>query len=272
MRNPALLNSNIGTKGYQAITKIGEASLDTGIEFGILKLSPHEVFEDTSPLESVWVLFSGKIDGTFDGGSWNAERNSLFDEGPSAFHLSRGKKIKIQAGSSPVELAVAKTKNDQDFPSQIFSGKNLTTEFRGEGLVQGTCLREVRQIFDKKSRPQSNLVIGEVVNYPGRWSSYPPHHHEQPEVYHYRFTEPQGYGHAELGEEVCKIKNNDTIKILNNLDHSQVSAPGYGMYYLWIIRHLPNKPYLGFEFTEEHKWILDPKKQGWTPWKNSNAK
>ena len=123
MRNPALLNSNLGSKGYQAITKIGEADLDTGIEFGILKLSPNQLFEETSPLESVWVLFSGKIDVTFDGGSWNAERSSLFDEGPSALHLSKGKKIKIQTGNTPVELAVAKTKNDRTFKARYFLQK-----------------------------------------------------------------------------------------------------------------------------------------------------
>jgi len=270
MANPALIRVSQDFKaGYTHVTKIGENSLDTGIEFGILKLSPNGSFEETSPFESVWVLMSGKIEATFDEGTWSAERLSLFDEGPNSIHLSKGKKIKFKSGKTPVELAVAKTKNDLDFESRIFSGKNLETEYRGEGLVQGTCLREVRQIFDKKSRPQSNLVIGEVVNYPGRWSSYPPHHHNQPEIYHYRFTETQGYGHAELGEDVYKIKNNDTIKILNNLDHSQVSAPGYGMYYLWVIRHLPNNPYLGFEFTQEHKWILDPRNQGWIPRKKT---
>jgi 5-deoxy-glucuronate isomerase len=126
-------------------------------------------------------------------------------------------------------------------------------------------LRNVRLIFDWRERPESNLVVGEVVNYPGRWSSYPPHHHAQPELYHYRFTEPQGYGHAELGERVFKVRQNDTIKIMGGESHSQVSAPGYGMYYLWIIRHLEGRPYRGFEFLPEHRWLLSPDEQGWRP-------
>jgi 5-deoxy-glucuronate isomerase len=36
------------------------------------------------------------------------------------------------------------------------------------------------------------------------------------------------------------------------------------MYYLWVIRHLPGRPYKGFEFTPAHQWLLDPKNQGWT--------
>jgi 5-deoxy-glucuronate isomerase len=131
--------------------------------------------------------------------------------------------------------------------------------------VQETCLRNVRLIFDRATRPESNLVVGEVINYPGRWSSYPPHHHDQPEIYHYRFTHPDGYGHAEIGEDVTKVRAHDTIFIPPGLDHAQVSAPGYGMYYLWMIRHLPGNPYSGFTFAEEHKWALDSAQQGWMP-------
>jgi len=272
MSNPAVVKSNGNfLSGYQPITAIDESTLDTGIEFGILKILPHEVFETVSPFESLWLLFSGSVFTEFDGGQWSAKRESLFDEGPSCLHLSKGRKIKIKAGDGPVEIGVVKTRNDQNFSHRIFSPKDMKVEYRGEGLAQGACLREVRQIFDKSTRPESNLVLGEVVNYPGRWSSYPPHHHPQPEIYHYRFTADQGYGHAELGDEVYKIQNRDTVKILNNVDHGQVSAPGYGMYYLWMIRHLPQNPYCGFEFTEEHKWILDPENQGWKP-RNDHGK
>jgi 5-deoxy-glucuronate isomerase len=132
-------------------------------------------------------------------------------------------------------------------------------------LVQDACLRNVRLIFDRAARPEANLVVGEVVNYPGRWSSYPPHHHDQPEIYHYRFTDPRGYGHAELGDTVLKVRTGDTVFIPPGLDHAQVSAPGYGMYYLWTIRHLPGNPYTGFTFNEDHRWTLDPKQQGWMP-------
>ena len=74
------------------------------------------------------------------------------------------------------------------------------------GQVGGACLRLVRTIFDRTNAdPNAELVLGEVITLPGRWSSYPPHHHPQPEIYHYRFTHPQGYGHAELGEDVLLV-------------------------------------------------------------------
>ena len=100
---------------------------------------------------------------------------------------------------------------------------------------------------------------------PGGWSSYPPHHHPQPEIYHYRFTHPQGFGHAELGEQVFKVRQYDTIKILAGNDHAQCAAPGYGMYYSWVIRHLPGKPYTVPEFTADHAWTMTPGASYWQP-------
>jgi 5-deoxy-glucuronate isomerase len=124
----------------------------------------------------------------------------------------------------------------------------------------------VRTIFDGDNSPlDAELVLGEVVTLPGGWSSYPPHHHRQPEIYHYRFTEPQGYGHAELGEDVHKVYERDTILIPPGLDHAQCAAPGYGMYYSWVIRHLPGDPYTVPDFTESHAWTMDAQARYWWP-------
>ena len=55
------------------------------------------------------------------------------------------------------------------------------------------------------------------------------------------------------------------VRILDGVSHAQVSAQGYGMYYIWIVRHLPDHPYTGFRFDPAHEWILDPAQQGWRP-------
>ena len=126
--------------------------------------------------------------------------------------------------------------------------------------------RYVRTIFDAgNSPPEAGLVLGEVVTFPGGWSSYPPHHHPQPEIYHYRFTAPQGYGHAELGEAVVKVREFDTVCIPAGHDHAQCAAPGYGMYYSWVIRHLPGAPYTAPSFTPEHAWTMSRDARFWWP-------
>ncbi len=61
------------------------------------------------------------------------------------------------------------------------------------------------------------------------------------------------------------MRGRDTVRILDGVSHAQVSAPGYGMYYIWIVRHLPGNPYTGFRFDPEHEWVLDPARQGWRP-------
>ena len=254
--------------GYTRVTAAGDADtggLDTRIDFGIrIQLSGETIVESHSK-ESVWVLLRGEVKVSAGDQSALLTRGSIFDEAPSGIHVGPATELIIENLGGEAEWAVSRTDNDKQLKVRIFTPETLSPEYRGAGLVQDACRRNVRLIFDYDNNPESNLVIGEVVNYPGRWSSYPPHHHDQPEIYYYRFTEPQGYGHAELGDAVFKVQHNDTMIIPPQLDHAQVSAPGYGMWYLWVIRHLEGNPYTGFEFTEDHAWTLDPENQGWEP-------
>jgi 5-deoxy-glucuronate isomerase len=254
--------------GYSAVVKPGSPRHDpagTGTEFGILRLRRGERLRETARAETVFVLLAGGIEIVAGGSTFAARRESLFEEGPTTFHCGAGTVFELAASAEGAELATIRTANASKLPVRFTGAAEVASEDRGAGLVQGACRRCVRTIFDHTTRPESQLVVGEVVNYPGRWSSYPPHHHPQPEIYHYRFTLPQGYGHAELGDAVLKVRHGDTVSIPGGLDHAQVSAPGYGMYYLWIVRHLPRRPYKGFKFTPAHTWLLDPKQQGWLP-------
>jgi 5-deoxy-glucuronate isomerase len=251
--------------GLSWIATEGEAELDTGMDFGIHRLKSGEAIDGPAAKETAWILLSGRAAVDLEGTRANVARASLFDEAPTVVHAPAGARARLEATDGEVEWAVVRATNPKAFAPRIFFPQDIQNEQRGKGLVQEASLRTVRLAFDVTIRPEAALVVGEVVNLPGRWSSYPPHHHAQPEIYHYRFTLPQGYGHAELGEQVHKVRQYDTVKIQGGLDHPQVSAPGYGMYYLWVVRHVPGNPYRGFEFTEEHKWLLDPRTQGWRP-------
>ena len=55
------------------------------------------------------------------------------------------------------------------------------------------------------------------------------------------------------------------ITIRAGNDHAQAAAPGYGMYYAWVIRHLPGQPYGVPEFTAEHAWTMQPGARIWAP-------
>lgn len=255
--------------GFTPVTaKTTEATgthFPSGIDFGLLRPAAGEVSAEASPLETAWVLLHGTAEIECAGQRTRVQRNSLFDEPPTALHVPRDTPVALLNSAPGNEWAVIRTENSRSFAPHLFLPADLRPEYRGAGLAQNACLRNVRLIFDYTNRPEANLVVGEVVNYPGRWSSYPPHHHDQTELYHYRFTDRRGYGHAELGDDVVKVRDGDTTIIPPGHDHAQVSAPGYGMYYLWMIRHLPGNPYQGFTFTAEHQWTLDPAQQGWRP-------
>ncbi len=251
--------------GYTEVTRAGEPDGDTGISMGVLRLAAGESHVATLAGETAFLLMGGRIAGQVGGQSFELSRASLFDDSPACLHAAAGTPIEIRAKTA-AELTVYSCDNPATFMPRVFRPGDVADERRGEGQVGGRCLRLVRTIFDgRNSPPEVRLVLGEVVTLPGGWSSYPPHHHPQPEIYHYRFTHPQGFGHAEHGDEVVKVRQYDTIKIMAGKDHAQVAAPGYGMYYAWVIRHLPGKPYTVPEFTPEHAWTMAPGAKIWEP-------
>jgi 5-deoxy-glucuronate isomerase len=180
--------------------------------------------------------------------------------------------VHIKAGGDGAELYYTATDNKRAFAPRLYTPEECQSEFRGEGTMRETSTRIVRTCFDDTNRSESNLVIGEVIGVPGKWSSYPPHHHPQPEIYHYRFLPEQGFGLTAIGDTPYIIRDRDTILIREGQVHPQVTAPGYAMWYLWVIRHIEGSHYgpaTGTPiFVEEHKWVTGEEKNIWTPKRN----
>ena len=251
--------------GLTDITRCDDPNEPTGLGLAVLKLAAGENYIEVTPVETAFLLMSGSVTASVEDLNVKLTRASLFDDAPSCIHLAAGAELKLSAGSQ-TEFTIYRTANRNPFEPKIFLPADTADEPRGKGQVGGACLRLVRTIFDRgNTDANAELVLGEVITLPGRWSSYPPHHHAQPEIYHYRFAHPQGYGHAELGDAVFKVHANDTIKILSGNDHAQCAAPGYPMYYSWVIRHLEGNPYTVPEFTAEHRWAMERNAVVWKP-------
>ncbi len=252
--------------GYTPVTRTDEVSDNAGIEFAVLRLAAGQTHRAELARETAFLLMDGEVAiGATDVATARVARRSLFDESATCLHAAAGSVVEI-AAIGDAELTVYACDNPKPFPGRLYLPQDVANEHRGQGQVGDACYRFVRTIFDKRNAPEAaDLVLGEVITFPGRWSSYPPHHHAQPEIYHYRFTRPEGFGHAELGDAVLKVKEFDTVKILDGVDHPQCAAPGYGMYYAWVIRHLPGKPYGIPDFTEEHRWTIEPDAGFWMP-------
>lgn len=210
-----------------------------------------------SAKETALLLLTGKVIIKWLGNSAIMSRTSLFKENPWCIHFPSGAQIEITALAES-EFIVQSTDNPSDFEVRLYAPQDCRDEFFGDGEWDGTARREVRTIFDYKNAPYSNMVIGEVITFPGKWSSYPPHHHPQPEVYYYRFDKPQGFGMCLNGDSAYMITDNSFATIKGGDVHPQTAAPGYTMYYCWMIRHLDNNPWTDRILDEKHAWLCKP--------------
>ena len=263
------------SRGYTPLVSRSGATADMLMDFGVLKLFAGEKWEYTSDTdEQCWLLSGGSanIGWAVQGAvSQSAEisRPNLFDHSPWCLSVPAHTRITIQAGKGGAEFCYSATDNPGPFAARLFTPEECMSEFRGAGTMRETSTRIVRTCFDDTNRPESNLVIGEVIGVPGKWSSYPPHHHPQPEIYHYRFLPEHGFGLTITGETPYLIKDKDTILIREAEIHPQVTAPGYAMWYLWVIRHLDGAHYgpsTGTPiFVKEHKWVMGDESGIWQP-------
>ena len=256
--------------GYTGIAVEGRAvkgdPFDARMDFGVLRLRRGDALRTTTAKECLWVLMQGRL-GVVAAGKTSTvvPRIAFRREGPSALHAGVGETIEIRAETA-CELTAVRTSNPRRMGARLYRNDEFETEDRGAGLAQGACRRLVRTIFDYSSRPEANLVVGEVVNFPGRWSTYPPHHHPQPEIYHYRFTLPQGYGHSEIGEKTFTR----SATVIRSRFRATLITPKFPRPVTaciisgWSATSRAG-PTEGFKFTPAHRWLLDPKNQGWMP-------
>lgn len=250
-------------KGYNDITAMDGRASDMMMDFGIYHMDKGMEIVNEDDLERAYLLMKGKVIYQWEGEEVEAERASVFEENPWCLHIPPKTKVVIKVLASGTEIAEQKTDNEKTFKARLYTPEECLSEQFGAGTLNETATRTVRTIFDDRNAPDANLVMGEVINHPGKYSSFPPHHHPQPEIYHYRFQPENGYGYCEIGDDVFKVKNMDTSILPGGLTHPQTAAPGYAMYYLWMIRHLEHARFADRIFVDEHKWLLDPDAKIW---------
>lgn len=249
--------------GYNSITEMNGKHKEMLMDYGILKLEKGTKFSDSKSLERVIILIYGKIEVTFNGQTFHAKREDFLDNHFWAVNLPKEMNVEIKGIAKDSEVALVRTENERDFEPTIRNAENSVIETRGKGFMNEAATRTVKTLMDKKLAPESNIMFGEDVHFPGKWSGFPSHSHEQPEIYFYKFYPKNGFGLIKLGDEGILIEQNDTITIRPNLVHPQVAAPGYAMYYLWIIRHLDGNPYLKPTFEKQHLWVEKPGAKYW---------
>lgn len=212
--------------------------------------------------ETLFVLQSGAILFLYENKQSVMRRENVFDDAPVGLHVCKGIKVSIEI-LEDAEFLCFMTENDKDFVTVEFNTNNVLVVDRGAGQWNDCATRNVRTMVDYSINPKSNMAFGETVNYPGKWSTFIPHLHVQPELYFYRFNRPEGFGASFYGDEVYKVKDYSYLVVDEYLDHPQVTAPGYAMYYFWIIRHVEGNPWTGAANVSCHEWLLQPDCKIW---------
>ncbi len=246
-------------RGYNPYIDTAVDDKGTQMDVGLLVMEAGDTYTICEERkETAVLLFSGEVTYQWDGKTVEAVRSDCFHYEAYCLLAGKGTRIVLTAKAHS-ELYIQQTVNDRPYEAVMYTPETVQTQHAGDkGELMGCMRREIKTFFDYDNAPFSNMVLGEVLNFPGKWSSYPPHHHPQPEVYFYRFDYPQGFGAGFANGEIFKTGHNG-LAIINHGFHSQTAAPGYAMCYAWGIRHLEGDPWKKTRIDDpEHSWLWKP--------------
>lgn len=202
------------------------------------------------------LLTEGDITFGFEGKEEKASRKNIFKDGPYCLHTAKNIKSYVVADSD-CEIIFQSTKNEKDFPTKFYRPEDCDSFVSCEGKWEDTATRDVVTVFDYNNAPYSNMVLGEVYARQGRWWSYIPHQHPQPEVYYYKYEREEGFGACFIGETAYTVKDGSCGCFPGGFTHAQVTAPGYPQYCCWMIRHLDGNPWTDRIDDERYTWLLN---------------
>lgn len=253
--------------GYPAFDETGEQLLTTYegeysammMDIRVYRLAPGEARDFCCPGEEMAVLLlQGAVSYQWEGRSEQASRESVFTEGPWCLHVCGGVAVSVKAQAES-KILVQRTHNDRAFPSRLYRPEDAPWGYSSKGKFGNVANRRVNTIFDHDISPESNMVLGEVLNDRGNWSGYLPHRHPQPETYYFLFDRPEGFGASFVGEQVFKSTDGSFSAIPGGELHPQAVAPGFQMYTCWMIRHLEGNPWLQTDRCEDarYTWLHD---------------
>lgn len=243
--------------GYNPMVSAKENPEMMGMEFGVIALCAGDEMHFCYAQEAVYDLLQGEVVFHWENRKQKAARKDCFHQGAYLLHTPHETAVTITC-IKDAQIAVVHTDNPRSFAARYLQPEDClcANEQRGAGQMNECSTRIVRTFFDRSTCPETNFFIGEVVHYPGKWSSYPPHQHIEPELYYYKFLPENGYGLAEFGEDAYKVRNNDLLGMPENVTHSQAAAPGYAEYYLWCIR-LQDTTDIVTTVVPEHRWVSE---------------
>jgi 5-deoxy-glucuronate isomerase len=250
----------------QILVKAGEQSEWIGLE--TLHLDDAETWESHGALEVVAVVLGGRVHVSIDGRDLGeaGRRASVFDGPGHAVYAPPDSAVRLTGRRGSASLAVVSAPRGASPPGAARVVGPSDQRIAATG--RGNWARTVRTVLGPE-HAASRLVVGETVNPPGNWSSYPPHKHDVQappdevrleEVYLYKVDPPGGFGvqirYDGEGHEAASLVHDGDVAVISSGYHPVVAAPGYALYYLWAMAGEGRE--LAPHFDARHAWVQDP--------------
>jgi 5-deoxy-glucuronate isomerase len=221
------------------------------ITLSLADLDPGETLGVQAGNESAVVVLSGRVDAAVDGTPLGPAggRHSVFEAPGDTVYAPPGAATTLTATGGPAQVAIAEAAAPAAEPALDAPPARVIRpeDQRITEVGRGNWSRTVRTILGPE-HDAVRLLLGETINPPGNWSSYPPHRHDRhdpprevnlEEVYLFKVDPPGGFGvqiRYDLGgaEEAFLVRDDD-IAVIRAGFHPVVAASGYSLYYLWVM-------------------------------------
>lgn len=223
------------------LSAIGSKNITMDMDIDVYTLTDESLSFFEEEKEVAVLLLEGALEFEWNGNKAEGKRRNVFDDMPFCLHIPAKTKV-ICTVKGKTQFLVQKAVNRAEFEPVLFKQEDFSEVRAGDGFMENTSTRLIRTIFDYKSAPYSNMVLGEVIADQGRWSSYPPHHHDQPEVYYYKFDKPQGFGCAMVDDQAYKVYDHSYITIDGGYSHPPVYSAGIQNVFLLDDKTLRGQP------------------------------
>jgi len=245
-------------EGLQQLQKRGEGGARE-LTSSRLRLAPGASYRyQIAAEETVLVLQEGKGTFTTPDGTWTLSRKNVFEERASAVYVPPGTTLTVTAETA-LEAILVSTPAPAGGHAHATGPDGIEVNERGKGNYS----RQVHNVFVTDPHAK-RIMVGETINPPGNWSSYPPHKHDgkdgEPvleEVYYYRISPPQGFGQQLMytndGESTTHTVRDGDAVLLPYGYHPVSAPPGYKVYYLWAMAGGERK--LALHEDPAHTWI-----------------
>ncbi|MDH5794488.1 MAG: 5-deoxy-glucuronate isomerase [Candidatus Bathyarchaeota archaeon] len=259
-------------KGYMPVVTTENSELRY-LEFGRLTLpgKSDEYEGKTVGREAVLTIFAGRCSVEIESPSQKVsykmigERSDVFSGKPTMVYMPRNTEYRITAEAAALEAGISLAPSGSDCPPVLVKPGDVTEKSVGAWNWGRKVYTSIGENVEAE-----RLIVGETINPPGNWSSSPPHKHDErsrkeaplEEVYFYKLKPPQGFGlqriytapkDKEPFDEIYVVENNDTV-VLPRGYHPVVAAPGYELYYLWILAG-EERSYGAWSDDPKHSWL-----------------